>query len=113
MGVVVGIGVLVVCAVHGDPLDDGALGGHGAEDADDECHWAACFEGLVGEEAVVADGDAEPGEDVHHEEEGEVDPGESEGPDKHDRRTEADEWEDDEDEVDDAGQHGRVIGEVR
>lgn len=104
--------MLVVCAVHGDPLDDGALGGHGAEDTDDEGHGAGGFEGFVCEESVVADGDAESCEDVHHDEEGEVDPREPEGPYEDDGRSESDEGEDDEDEVNDSCEHGRVICEV-
>src|SRR5687768_9628079 len=68
------VAVLVVSTVGGDPAEDGALDGHRAEDGEDRGDDGAGAEGLVREEAVVADGDSDGREEVGADEEAEVEP---------------------------------------
>lgn len=67
--VVLGIGMLVVAAVRGDPIEDRALARHRARDAHDPLHPAGALERLVGEVAVEADGNAFACDEIEPEQE--------------------------------------------
>ena len=72
MRVAVDIGVLVVLAMVGDPVDDAALDGEAAGEGEDGAHGASRRERLVGEQAVIADGDSVHPDDVQHRQHHEV-----------------------------------------
>jgi hypothetical protein len=63
--VALAVGVLVVTAVLGRPQRDRALDGHATRDHERDAQGAAALEGAVGEEPVVADGDAEDAHEIH------------------------------------------------
>jgi hypothetical protein len=65
VGVALAIGEGVVLAVVCDPRDDGTLDRGRAEHGEDESNGGVCLERSVGKEAMEADCDAEPGEEVH------------------------------------------------
>ena len=65
--------VRVVLAVVRHPLRHGALRGHRTEDREHGAHPGERLEALVGEVPVEADRDAEPGDDVQHEQQREID----------------------------------------
>ena len=69
------IGVLMVLAVISDPLIDRTLDRHPAHDRESDLDWPSCFEGAVGEETVIADGDAQSGDRPEHHEQCDIDPG--------------------------------------
>lgn len=81
VGVLVMIHVLMVFAVVGAPIENGVFEGAGAEEQGGELDRGARFEGEVGEEAVVAEGDAQTCQDEHSEKEANLKPVESELPD--------------------------------
>ena len=58
------VGEAVVLAVGGGPFDHRPLDGHRAEHGEQRSHRARGLEAAVGEQPVIADGDAEPGEHV-------------------------------------------------
>ena len=58
------VGEAVVLAMRGDPFDHRPLDGHRAEHGQQRSHRAAGLEAAVGEQPVIADGDAQPGERV-------------------------------------------------
>ena len=89
------VGVGVVLAVVGDPGDRGPLDGHRAEDRPRVLHGLARLEGLVGQHAVVADRDAEPGDDVHEGHNGQLDGPDSAVPEQHDGQQQGKERHDD------------------
>src|SRR6185295_2156527 len=68
------VGVRVVLAVVGDPADDRALDRHRAGHGQGVGHGLVGGEGAVGEQAVEADGHAEPGDQVHRREDRHVAP---------------------------------------
>ena len=106
--VVVVVAVLVVAAVHADPVEDCALGGHAAGDGPEPANRRGGLEGAVGEKAVVADGDAQPGDEVESQEEPQVDHPEAAAPGEDHGGDEAHDGEDDSREGRDAfaGGHG-------
>jgi hypothetical protein len=65
MGIALLVGVGVVLAVVGDPLDHRSLDGHRAEDREHVARGAVRREGTVGQHPMKADGHAEPAQDVH------------------------------------------------
>ena len=64
------VDVLVVDAVVGGPVQGGVLEGSGAKQQDEDLHGPLGLEGQVGEEAVVAQGDAKTGGVVVEDEQG-------------------------------------------
>jgi hypothetical protein len=81
----------VVLAVVGHPVDDRALDRHGAEDRERRTQPRLRLERAVREHPVEADRHAEPDEDVHHGEDGEIQPRDEPAPQQVDRSKEADE----------------------
>ena len=75
------VGEGVVLAVVGDPGDHRALDRRRAEDRQQAVQPGLRLEGAVGEVAVEADRDPEPGEDVHADEEEDVAPVQGAAPD--------------------------------
>jgi hypothetical protein len=67
------VGVGVVTAVGGDPVDRRTLDRERAEDREGHADRRRRLEALVGEQPVEPDGDAEPGRDVEADEEADVD----------------------------------------
>ena len=64
------IHVLMVDTVVGAPIMGRILEGSGAEQEDEELHWPLGFEGNVGKQAMVAQGDTEAGRVVIEHEQG-------------------------------------------
>jgi hypothetical protein len=65
MRIAFAISLLMVAAVGGAPFDRHSLCGRRSQDREKQTHRSRCFERLVREQAVEADGDAEAGEGVH------------------------------------------------
>ena len=79
------VGVRVVLAVIRDPVDDRALHGEHPEIREDVLGRLVRLEGTMGQHPVEADRDADPAEEVHQHEDGDVGPAEPATPQKRDR----------------------------
>ena len=100
VGVAVFVADLGVSAVCGDPTEEWSLEGHGSEDGEGCGDDLVGFEASVGEEPVVSDGDAQACEEVHPDEEGEIDPVEGDAPEEDGGGDDAEERDDDDGAID-------------
>ncbi len=96
------VGVRVVLAVVGDPVDDRALHRHRPGDREAVLDRLEGLERAMREEPVEPDGHAEAGDEVHDGERDEVADADVAVPEQDDRREERDERQDDGDQVDGA-----------
>ncbi len=103
------VGVGVVLAVVGDPGDHRALDRHRPERGEQVLDRLVGLERPVREQAVVADGHAEAGDDVHDRQHGEVGPADVLVPEQHDRGDEREERDDRSDEVRDLVRTGHGL----
>jgi hypothetical protein len=103
------VGVRVVLAVVGDPVDDRALDGHRSGGGEQVLDRPRRPERAVREHPVEPDGHAEPGDEVHREEQGEVVQADDVVPEDDDRRRDDDRREDDGEEVYGARGLGHVL----
>jgi len=97
------VGVRVVLAVVGDPVDDRALDGHRPGGGEEVLDRLGGPERAVGEHAMEADRHAEAGDDVHDGEEREVVQADDVVPEHDDRGGDHDRGQDDGEQVHDAG----------
>lgn len=84
------ITVLVMTSVSGTPSKDRSLRGHRAENAEAHRDDGTGTERLVREESVIADGDSEAGDDVHHGHQRELNPADAAAPEVDDSRDQPD-----------------------
>jgi hypothetical protein len=103
------VGVGVVLAVVGDPLDDRALHRPAAHDRQQVAHARGRLERAVGQQAVVADRDAEAGGEVEGDEDRQVGPADDAVPQQDDGGEEGQERHDDRPEVQGALQLGHSL----
>jgi hypothetical protein len=94
VGIAVVVRERVVLAVIGHPVEHGTLHRHRAEHGERVAHRRDRVEGAMGEEAVVADRDADGGGHVHRGEDREVGPAHHVVPQQHDRGERRDERQD-------------------
>ena len=80
------VGVRVVLAMVGDPVDDGPLHRQHAEVREDVAGQLVRLERTMGQHPVEADGHAEPADHVHEGEDGDVGPAEPVAPQQRDRQ---------------------------
>src|SRR5512135_1576895 len=66
--------------VQGDPFQDRPLEGHRTEDGEDELHHDVRLERPVDEQPVVADGDAQSRQEIHAQQEPQIDRGDAPSP---------------------------------
>ena len=83
---------MLVATMLGDPAEDRTLHGHRTECRENEPEDGVGFETLVREEPVEADGDADGREEVHSDQQAEIDPAETPAPKGGDGHAEPDEW---------------------
>ena len=79
------VGVRVVLAVVGDPVDDRPLDREHAHVGERVARRLVRLEGAMGQHAVEADGDAETTDQVHEDEDGDVGPAKPDTPEQRDR----------------------------
>ena len=110
VGIVLVVRIGVVLGVGGGPVEGGPLHRHGAGDEKEGFQPRLGLEGLVGEHAVEAEGDAEAANDVHGEEEGKVHPIDPLVPEEDDGADHPDDGQPDEGQKDEFGEGGGRVG---
>ena len=80
------VGVGVVLAMVGDPVDDGPLHGEHAHVGEQVAGGLVRLERTMGQHPVEADGHAQPADQVHEDEDDDVRPAEPAPPEQRDRR---------------------------
>ena len=112
MGVFVRVAVLVVTPMHGDPFQERALDGHRAEDGQYKLDHPIGFEGPVGKQSMVADGDSHGRQRIHPQQQAAIDPMEAPAPKGNDDGHEAKKRQDDRREVQQAHARGDRLRDV-
>jgi hypothetical protein len=113
VGVALLVGVRMVLAVVGHPVDDRALHGHRARDGEQVLDGLGRAERAMGEHAVEADRDAEGREQVQHDHHGQIVDPDDVVPEHHDGGEDHERRQDHREQVGDAGGFRHVLEPMR
>jgi hypothetical protein len=102
MRILVFIRVLMVAAMDGNPLEKRPFHSHRSQHRKRSLQWQSCLKGFMREKPVIANGDAQAGQDIHAQEQPQVYPAKTVTPQENRRSDQPSQWQRDGHDVSDA-----------